>query len=152
MSSLEAHGIMWVNADIFDIDRRIKYGDESGWRGDPTMGLFFNPELNRFEVWGIDRGGTQYIAASHHELSHEILIKLRNGDPTRNDPWQRIIDHNTKVKKEQETADRERRAEVFDKLAWAARQDFGHLYGGRRRQWHIEKGESQPVAPTEGAD
>lgn len=149
LSHLEANGVMWVPTDLFDIDRRIKNGDESGWRGDPTMGLFYNPHLHRFEVWGIDRGGNQYLAASHHELSVEIVHKLRNGDPTRNDPWQQVLDHNAKVKAEMQQKDREKRAELADKLAWGIRQDFGHLYGGRKRIWNMGTGESSELPKKE---
>lgn len=144
VSALEASGVMWVDSSLYDIDRRIKDGDESGWRGDPTMGLFFNPHTRQFEVWGIDRAGKEYKAATHHELSVEIIHKLRNGDPTRNDVFQQVLDHNAKVEADAKQKDREARAEVFDKLAWGIRKDFGHLAGGTRRQHAI------PDKPKEG--
>lgn len=144
LSMLEANGVMWLPVDIFDIDRRIKEGDESGWRGDPTMGLFLNPHTGMFEVWGIDRANNQYKACTHHELSVEIIHKLRDGDPIRNDPFQKVLDHNAKVKADAEAKDREGLAEVADKLAWGIRKDFGHLAGGTRRLHHI------PSKPKEG--
>lgn len=146
LSHLEANGVMWVPQDLFDIDRRIKWGDESGWRGDKSMGLFYNPHMARYEVWGIDRGGNQYLAASHHELSVELVHKLRDGDPTRNDPWQKVLDHNAKLEAERKAKDAERASEVADKLAWAIRRDFGQHLGGSRRQWHIGKAPKSAVS------
>lgn len=159
LSSLEATGhipmTMAMIGDLMDIDHRVKYGDESGWRGDPTMCVCINsipghPQEGWFEVWGIDRGGNQYKAASSPKLDHSLLIKLREGDPTRSDPWQKVLDHNAKVKADQEQADREKRADIADKLAWGIRQDFGHLYGGRRNHWHISKGESMDLPKKDG--
>ncbi len=149
LSSLEANGVIHLTmaqiGDLMDLDRRVKEGDESGWRGDPTMGIFINRHTGEFEVWGIDRGGNQYKAASHHKLDHTLLIKLREGDPTRNDPFQRVLDHNEKVKADREKAEHEQLAQVADKMAWGIRQDFSQHLGGRRRQWHINKGDTSPV-------
>lgn len=117
--------------DMFDIDYRIKHGDESGWRGDMTMGIFVNPETEWFEVRGLDRNGNPYLAASHPTLDHTLLIKLRDGDPTKNDVHQRVLDHNAKVKLDQEYAQAQARGEGQEKMQWALRQAFGHLTGGR---------------------
>ena len=131
---LQANGVLEVPFDVFDIDRRIKFGDESGWRGDPTMCLCINPHAERYEVWGIDRHGNEYMACSAKELDHRILVQLREGDPTRNDPWQKVLDHNAKLKEDQDKADRDQFAQVADKVQWGIRQDFGHLLGGRGRK------------------
>ena len=125
---------MWVESSIFDIDRRIKDGDESGWRGDPSMGLFYNPQTLMFEVWGIDRGGNQYLACSHHACDHTLLAKLVAGDPTRNDVIGRVLAANEKANKDRSDAERDRRSEIADKLGFAIRKDFGHLEGGTHRQ------------------
>jgi len=149
LSSLEANGVLHLSmaqiGDLMDLDRRVKEGDECGWRGDPTMGIFINRFTGEFEVWGVDRGGNQYKAASHHKLDHTLLIKLREGDPTKHDVFQRVLDANEKLKADRDQANREKAAEVADKLAWGIRQDFSQHLGGRRRQWHIDKGESSPV-------
>ena len=153
ISQLEANGVIHMSVamlgDMHDIDQRIKYGDESGWRGDPSMGLFVNAITGHFEVWGIDRGGNGYLAASHDKLDHTLLIKLREGDPTRNDAFQRVLDHNAKVEADKKAAAREKLEEAGDKLQWAIRQDFSQHMGGRRRQWHIDKGDSLPIKPKE---
>jgi hypothetical protein len=146
----EANGsvIMTVQqmGDLYDIDRRIKEGDESGWRGDPTMGVFFNRITNNYEVWGVDRAGNDYIAASHHKLDHTLLIKLRDGDPRKHDVFQRVLDHNAKLVADRDAADREKRAELADKMAWAIRRDFAtHMGGGRRTH-------SIPEAPYKKGD
>ena len=38
-----------VSFDVYDIANRIQNGDESGWRGDPSASLMFNPTAARFE-------------------------------------------------------------------------------------------------------
>ena len=45
------HHMVEVAFDVYDIANRIQRGDESGWRGDPSASLMFNPLINRFEVW-----------------------------------------------------------------------------------------------------
>jgi hypothetical protein len=153
ISQLEANGVIHMSVaqlgDLLDLDRRIKDGDESGWRGDPSMGVFVNTITGHFEVWGIDRGGNGYLAASHDKLDHTLLIKLREGDPTRHDTFQRVLDHNAKVVADQKAAAHDKLTEAGDKLQWAIRKDFGQHMGGTRRQWHIDKGISSPIKPKE---
>lgn len=136
LSELRANGQLWMTpADMgamLDIDRRIKDGDESGWRGDPSMGLFYNQVLERFEVWGFDRAGKEYLAAAHDKLDITLVHKLRDGDPRKNDVFQRVIDNNMRLEQERARKDAERLAVVGDKLAWGIRQDFGQHLGGRK--------------------
>jgi hypothetical protein len=137
MSRLAANGTLWMSpaavGAMQDIDRRIKEGDESGWRGDPSMGLFYNQKLHRFEVWGIDVTGKEYLAAANDDLDINLVIKLRDGDPRKNDVFQRVIDNNLKIQREADLAEAERLAAMGDKLQWAIRQDFGAHLGGRKR-------------------
>ena len=147
ISNLEANGHLMLTTaqigDLMDIDRRIKQGDESGWRGDPTMGVFINRFTGQFEVWGVDRGGNEYLAAAHDKLDHTLLIKLREGDPTKHDVIQRVLDKNQRLRDEREARDRERIAEVADKLQWGIRQDFGQHLGGRKRMHFVSDGTSR---------
>jgi len=135
MSRFAANGTLWMTpatiGALLDIDRRVKDGDESGWRGDPTMGLFYNQQLARFEVWGLDVTGKEYLAAANENLDVRIIEQLRNGAPE-NDPFQRVIDNNLRIKAEAEKAERERVAALADKLAWGIRQDFGQHLGGKK--------------------
>jgi hypothetical protein len=85
-------------------------------------------------VWGIDRGGNQYMAASHHACDHTLLQKLVDGDPQKNDVFAKVLEQNRKVKADEENKQREQQLEVADKIGWAVRQDVGHLFGGRRLQ------------------
>lgn len=126
------NGRVWIESDVFDIDRRIKEGDESGWRGDPTMFLQWNIETRMFEVWGSDARGTRYLACSHHECNHVLLQKLVAGDPRRHDVIQEVLDANERAKVEREAEHREKRMEAHEKLQWGIRQDFGHLLGGKQ--------------------
>jgi len=121
--------------DLCDIDSRIKNGDESGWRGDPTMGIFVNALTGMFEVWGIDRRGNQYCAATHHRLDHTLLIKLREGDPRTNDVWQNVLEHNAKVKADLKAKDDENFAVIADKMQHAIRREFH----GRRNPITVER-------------
>ena len=136
LSRLEANGTLWMTpasiGAMQDLDRRIKDGDESGWRGDPSMGLFYNQVLNRFEVWGFDKAGKEYLAAANDHMDVRIIEQLRNGDPRLHDVFQEVLDKNAKLAADRETADREKRLEVADKLAWGIRQDFGQHLGGRK--------------------
>ena len=121
ISRLEANGQLWMTpasiGAMLDIDRRIKDGDESGWKGDPSMGLFYNQQLARFEVWGFDRAGKEYLACAHDHLTVEIIHKLRDGDPAKNDVFQRVIDNNLKVEADRKAKERDKLGEVSDKLA-----------------------------------
>jgi hypothetical protein len=123
---------VWIDQSVLDIDRRIKEGDESGWRGDPSMFLMFNPATDLFEVWGIDRGGNQYMACSHHQCDHILLQKLVAGDPTKNDVVGKVLEANERLQKDREDAEKDKRMEAHDKLAHAIRQDFGAHLGGRK--------------------
>lgn len=127
-------GRAWVDGDVLDIGRRIQQGDESGWRGDPTMWLAYNAMTGRFEVWATDLGGNQYIAASHDECNHVLIQKLIAGDPRRGDVLAGVLEVNARARADAERREREQRLIAHDKLAWALRKDLGHLYGGTRRQ------------------
>ena len=138
ISTLESNGVLMLDTaqigDLQDIDKRVKFGDESGWRGDPTMAVFINRFTGEFEVWGVDRAGQQYKACSHHKLNTEIITKLREGDPQRNDVFQRVLDHNARVQAEKKRKDFEKFSEVAEKLQWGIRQDFAQHLGGRGRK------------------
>lgn len=125
---------VWVTTDVLDINRRVQEGDESGWRGDPSMFLMWNPETDEFEVWGTDRAGVQYLAASHHRCDHTLIQKLIAGDPQKNDVIGRVMANNARLEKERSDAERDKRLEIADKLGFAIRSDLGHLYGGRNRK------------------
>ena len=122
---------MWVDASVFDIDRRIKEGDESGWRGDPTMDLMFNPANRMFEVWGTDLAGTRYLAASHHRADHTLIQKLILGDPQKFDVIAGVLETNRRIAEQREAAEREQRMEAHEKLQWAIRRDFAQHFGGK---------------------
>lgn len=110
--------------DMYDLDDRIKNGDESGWRGDPTMCINLNTITGWWEVWGIDRAGNQYLAASHDKLDHTLLIKLREGDPRKNDVFERVLQANQKLKDDQKKADDEQFAEIAGKMQHAINKEF----------------------------
>ena len=154
LSHLEANGVLHLTlaqiGDLNDIDHRVKYGDESGWRGDPSMGIFINQFTGEFEVWGIDRGGNEYKACSHHKLDHTILIKLREGDPQRNDVWQKVLDHNAKLDADRKSAAREQLEEVGEKMQWALRRDFAAHMGGTGKKWQRGQGKAMAVPATKG--
>jgi hypothetical protein len=123
-----------VSFDVYDIANRIQRGDESGWRGDPSASLMFNPVANRFEVWMVDAIGTPYVACSHDRCDHTLIVKLIEGD------WQKgkalhddLMKKNRAVRDAHETAEREKRLELADKLHWALVRDVGHLEGSNRR-------------------
>lgn len=124
-----------ITSDVYDIARRIREGDESGWRGDPSASLMHNPFSNQFEVWMVDGMNQPYIAATSTKCDHSLLIKLTEGD------WQKgkqLLEamqkknrdiHQSKIDAEEDT-----RMEIADKLHWALMKDVGHLEGGTHRQ------------------
>lgn len=124
-----------VSWDVYDIATRIQRGDESGWRGDPSASLMFNPLANRFEVWMVDATNTPYVACSHDRCDHTLIMKLIEGD------WQKgkqlaedIMKRNRQIKDAHEQAEKDKRQELADKLHWALVRDLGHLEGSNRRQ------------------
>jgi len=127
-----------VSWDVYDIATRIQKGDESGWRGDPSASLMFNPLAGRFEVWMIDVMGNPYVACSHTRCDHTLITKLIEGD------WQKgkklhedLMKKNKAIRDAHETAEKDKRLEMADKLHWALIQDVGHLDGGNRRQYSM---------------
>lgn len=135
ISALAANGRqempIQMYADLRDIDNRIKFGDESGWPGDPSMGIFFNEVKKRFEVWGIDGHGNDYEACSDVSLSRNLVLKLAAGDWRKHDVHQRVLDDNAKAAKARQDIDNDRRAEVGEKLQWAIRRDLATHLGGK---------------------
>lgn len=132
---MEANGRISMSlemyADFCDLDKRIKFGDGNGWRGDASMMIVFNTVKKRFEVWGVDGLGHEYEAAFDTDLSPRLLTKLRDGDWQRADVHQRVLDHNATIKADAERKDRDARGEMADKLQWAIRRDFATHLGGR---------------------
>lgn len=128
------HQMAEVAFDVYDIANRIQRGDESGWRGDPSASLMFNPIAGRFEVWMVDATGTPYVACSHHRCDHTLIVKLIEGD------WQKgkeladeITKRNKKIRDAHEQEEQDKRRELADKLHWALVRDIGHLEGSNRR-------------------
>jgi hypothetical protein len=131
-----------VNSDVYDIARRIREGDESGWRGDPNASLMFNPQTQQFEVWMVDGLNQPYIACSSSRCDHSLIVKLIEGD------WQkgrRLLDDiqkkNRTAQAAKEQAQHDQHQELADKLHWALIKDIGHLEGGTKRMYSMnEKG------------
>lgn len=124
-----------ISSDVYDIARRVREGDESGWRGDPTASVLFNPLTQHFEVWMIDDQNTPYIACSSLRCDHSLILKLIEGD------WRKghrlleeIQKKNHAAKKAEDDAKKDHAAEIADKIHWAIIKDLGHLNGGTRRQ------------------
>jgi hypothetical protein len=123
-----------ITTDVYDIATRIREGDESGWRGDPSASLMHNPFTNKFEVWMVDGMNVPYIAATSDKCDHSLILKLIEGD------WQKgrnlleeIQKKNRKARQDQLDAEEDKRREIADKLHWAITKDVGHLEGGNRR-------------------
>lgn len=141
ISHLERNGVLELPiamvGDLMDIDRRVKHGDAVyGWRGDETMGVFLNALTREFEIWGIDRQGKEYLAASHHTLDQTLIRKLAEGDPRYHDQFQRVLDHNAKLVADRKARDRDEFNVVGDKIRWAIRREF---HNGRADQTSIPR-------------
>lgn len=125
---------MLVESDVLDIGRRIAQGDEL-WRGDPTMGLFWNPVEGMFEVWGEDIAGTPYLAVAHTHADARLVMKLVEGD------WQKGLAKlealqaaEIKRKADEQKVIDDQNEELADKLHWALVKDIGQHEGGMTRR------------------
>lgn len=131
----ESNGVINLTAaqigDVLDIDHRVKYGDESGWRGDESMCVNINTLTGNFEVWGIDSRGNQYKAATHSKLNHELVAKLVAGDWQKHDVIDEMMAANARTQAAIDLAERDKRMVLADKMAWAVRRDFAQHLGGR---------------------
>jgi hypothetical protein len=78
-----------------------------------------------FEVWGIDRGGNQYLACSHHACDHTLLAKLVAGDPRRNDVVGNLIAENKRAQERRSAEEADFRRDLADRIGWAIRKDTG---------------------------
>lgn len=128
-----------IPSHVLDIDRRIREGDEV-WRGDPTMGLWFNPASRMFEVIGLDINGNPYIAATAPMADQRLLEQLVAGDWQRDGSvFDRVEAENAKVRADLDRRDEEQTEAMSDKLAWALKRDAGYLYNGCSRDlWHVD--------------
>lgn len=131
-----------VPLHVLDIDRRIREGDDI-WRGDSSMGLYFDPASGMYEVWGLDANGTSYRAAMADYADQRLLDQLVAGD------WQnttlvfdRLEAENAKARAAIEQAQGDESEQMADKLVWALRRDAGpHLMDGLSRNlWSINWG------------
>jgi len=131
-----------VSFDVFDIVRRIREGDESGWRGDPNASIMFNPVTRHFEVWLVDDKNIPYIACSSDRCDHSLIVKLIEGDRQKGKKLIEEIQKKNRLAHEAKLSmDRDRAEEIADKMHWAIIRDLGHLEGGTRRQYSFnEKG------------
>lgn len=127
-----------ISTDVFDIARRIREGDESGWRGDPTASIMFNPLTQHFEVWLIDDQNTPYIACSGPKCDHSLIVKLIEGD------WQKgkrlleeIQKKNRAARDAEDAKQREKAEEIADKMHFAILKDLGHLEGQTKRLYSM---------------
>lgn len=122
-----------IESDVLDIARRITDGDEL-WRGDKTMGLYYQEAVGLFEVWGLDKAGQPYLAASAPQCDHRLLERLVAGDWQRSTSVFDTIDaFNRKLEEDRQRAADDEAHELNDRLHWALRRDLGHLEGGTRR-------------------
>lgn len=124
-----------ISLDVYNISERIRKGDESGWRGDPSASVMFNPMTQQFEVWLVDDQNTPYIACSGPRCDHSLIVKLIEGD------WQKgkrlleeIQKKNREARDREMSLQRDMSEELADKMHYAIIKDMGHLEGGTRRQ------------------
>lgn len=129
-----------ISTDVYDIARRIREGDESGWRGDPTASVMFNPLTQHFEVWLVDALNQPYIACSSPRCDHSLIVKLIEGD------WRKghrlledIQKKNRAARQAAEQGEHDKVQEMADKIHWALIRDIGHLEGGTRRQYSMNQ-------------
>lgn len=127
-------GLVLPSDDVIGIAERVRQGDPvAGWRGDPTMDTYLDEEAGLALVYGFDRAGNRYIAASTPVTGagwrHELLRKLRDGDWQRPDTVDRVM---KKLEGEQAARDAvvdDALDEKAERLAWALKRDAGYMTG-----------------------
>lgn len=142
---------MRVDADVFDVGRRIREGDPtSGWSGDtamslrvalpvdPTTGEPVRSAPPRFEVWGVDARGMDYMVLSWPRCDASLLAELRRLTST---PLEvRVALRQRQLDRDRARAAEAARAPLVDRLAWGLKRDLGHQYGGTSRFVHALSG------------
>jgi len=89
-SSYEQRTAIGRGEDVNDITRSVQDGDPIiGWRGDPQMDVY--REGSSVKVYGFDRAGDRYVAASvslaDSDWRGTLIRKLRDGDWQRGDAF-----------------------------------------------------------------
>lgn len=124
-----------ITMDVYNICERIRNGDESGWKGDPSASVMFNPLTAKFEVWLVDGQNVPYIAASGDRCDHSLIVKLIEGDWRKGHQLLKELQtKNRAAHQAQIDSQEDMRMELADKLHWAILKDIGHLEGGTHRQ------------------
>lgn len=131
-STYEQRTAIERGADVNDVTRSVQDGDPViGWRGDPQMDVYREGSMVR--VYGFDRAGTRYVAATVSMVDSDwrrtLLCKLRDGD------WQRGDEFMANLVAERERVERDRQR-VEDDLtreqADILTTDFYRSIGSRR--------------------
>lgn len=121
-------GLVLPADDVMGITDRVQRGDPTlGWRGDPAMDVYAHG--NSVAVYGFDRKGERYVAATVSKVSqgwrHELLRKLRDGDWQDPHAYDRTVAAQVKDDKARDDRLAERRMELAERFAFAAMKDNG---------------------------
>lgn len=138
-----------------DFDRRLHEGDPTvGWVGDPRLGVVYNGDTDRIELWRYcEDGEARKITQSRpgvRVLDSDVLRFLAEHDPLSRRAYNVNADiaaHNAKVRSRQAADLQAREEAAADRLQWALRKDIGAYEGGSR---HIYQ--KLPAAPWKDAD
>jgi hypothetical protein len=130
---------------VLDICDRIQRGDGL-WRGDLTMGVYYDPDRDVYEVVGLDAMQQPYIAATSRTCDQRLIDQLIAGDWQRGGVFEAVVKANERLRKAQEAAEDEFHEERADKLAHAIRKDAHHIAGVSSRDiWSINWDRPRPA-------
>lgn len=105
---------LWMDTPMRDLIQRIRFGDPvKGWEGDERLGLYWNGEDERFELWRLeDDGQYRFVCRSGPGIPFDerVIGALLGWDRQRRTVTlhDEIVDHNQRV-----DADHERRQEEW---------------------------------------
>lgn len=135
-----------ITGELKDFERRLYEGDATvGWIGkDDTLTLRIafpvdakgNPTRGdaRYEIWGCDRQGNQYVCASGPRADAQLLRQLANNDTrTGASSFEGFWAEVAKNEAAQEKANDEKLAAGYDRLHFSLLKDLGHMSGQRHR-------------------
>lgn len=118
-----------VEADVFDVGRRLRDGDPTlGWEGDPSMSLCVNQHTGMFEVWARDHEGQgePYLAGSWAYCDNRVITAMAAGHWKRaRKVFQDMIDASDAKAAEADYQSRQHTGAIAEKLAWAGTRDLG---------------------------
>lgn len=122
-----------VDSDVLGIMRRLTDGDPTvGWPGDPDLGLVWDEDKRRFEVWHTSISGDAYLVCSHSRCDADLIRLVVAADNQHASVGDRLRREKAALEAEQaRKSDDWFVNEWAPKAQWAIKKDLAQHLGGR---------------------